>query len=226
MKHGKTRFHSSKNTCSVCDSSAWTEISYSDTVETKGLHVNVEGLHANYCEPCRHTWITPDQRRHNDEQIRAAYIATRDKIRDTEGLLSTSDIQYIRQRFDLSQRDASHIFGGGINAFNKYESGEVLQSQAMDRLLRLTNEFGVHAVEFLRTCKGAPIFRPQVTCSLDDVVTGSINAFGTGGIGTNRMSLGHRIGSHDERSADFLFSSMPKEQFQEINTLPEKIDGA
>ncbi|NIF39568.1 hypothetical protein F3J14_01330 [Burkholderia sp. Tr-862] len=224
MKYGKTRFLTSTNTCSVCGSSEWKEITYSDTVETKGLHVNVENLHANYCEPCRHTWITPEQRRHNDEQIKAAFITTRDEIRQSEGLLSTSDIQYIRQRFDMSQRDASFVFGGGINSFNKYESGEVLQSQAMDKLLRLTNEFGTRAVDFLRVCKGLPISRPQVTCNLEDVVIESIYSIGTNTKATNRVRLSGR--THDERSADFLFSSMPKEKFQELNTLPEKCDGA
>jgi HTH-type transcriptional regulator/antitoxin MqsA len=41
----------------------------------------------------------------------------------------------------LTQETASKIFGGGENAFSKYESGKVAQSAAMDRLLRLAYEF-------------------------------------------------------------------------------------
>jgi hypothetical protein len=37
---------------------------------------------------------------------------------------------------DLTQANAAEIFGGGQNAFSKYERGEVVQSLAMDRILR------------------------------------------------------------------------------------------
>jgi HTH-type transcriptional regulator/antitoxin MqsA len=30
------------------------------------------------------------------------------------------------------------MFGGGLNAFSKYERGEVIQSEAMDKLIRVS----------------------------------------------------------------------------------------
>jgi len=38
----------------------------------------------------------------------------------------------------LTQHAASSIFGGGLNAFSKYERGEVIQSKAMDKLIRVS----------------------------------------------------------------------------------------
>jgi len=37
----------------------------------------------------------------------------------------------------LSQRDAGRLIGGGPNAFQKYESGDIVLSKAADTALRL-----------------------------------------------------------------------------------------
>jgi len=44
-------------------------------------------------------------------------------------------------------RHNDRIFGGGANAFSKYERGEVIQSVPMDRLLRLVARYPVLLVE-------------------------------------------------------------------------------
>lgn len=53
------------------------------------------------------------------------------------GRLLPAQIRRIRQRLGLSQKDAGHIIGGGPNAFQKYEAGDVLLSEAADTALRL-----------------------------------------------------------------------------------------
>ncbi len=54
-----------------------------------------------------------------------------------EGVLTPEEVKRIRLRLKLSQRAAGEILGGGLRAFQKYESGEVAVSQAMSNLLRL-----------------------------------------------------------------------------------------
>lgn len=54
-----------------------------------------------------------------------------------EGLLEPNDIRRIRKQLGLTQKRASEIVGGGANAFQKYEAGDVLVSRAMSNLLRL-----------------------------------------------------------------------------------------
>ena len=54
-----------------------------------------------------------------------------------EGVLTPEEVRRIRIRLKLSQRAAGEILGGGLRAFQKYESGEVAVSQAMSNLLRL-----------------------------------------------------------------------------------------
>ena len=53
------------------------------------------------------------------------------------GLLLPKQIKKIRLALGLSQRDAGHYIGGGPNAFQKYESGDVLLSKSADTALRL-----------------------------------------------------------------------------------------
>ncbi|WP_200912129.1 type II TA system antitoxin MqsA family protein [Prosthecomicrobium hirschii] len=43
----------------------------------------------------------------------------------------------MRKRLHLTQREASQRLGGGPAAFQKYEAGDILVSQAMSNLLRL-----------------------------------------------------------------------------------------
>lgn len=54
-----------------------------------------------------------------------------------EGLHEPNDIRRIRKKLGLTQKRASEIIGGGPNAFQKYEAGDVVVSRAMSNLLRL-----------------------------------------------------------------------------------------
>ena len=54
-----------------------------------------------------------------------------------EGRLTPSDVRRIRKRLKLTQKEAGRLIGGGVNAFHKYETGDVLVSQAMTSALLL-----------------------------------------------------------------------------------------
>ncbi|WP_366555130.1 type II toxin-antitoxin system MqsA family antitoxin [Aquibaculum sediminis] len=54
-----------------------------------------------------------------------------------EGLLLPETVKRIRKRLKLTQREAGTIIGGGPNAFQKYESGEILVSKAVASALLL-----------------------------------------------------------------------------------------
>jgi HTH-type transcriptional regulator / antitoxin MqsA len=54
-----------------------------------------------------------------------------------EKLLTPEEIKRIRQKLGLTQREAGEVIGGGPNAFQKYESGDVLLSKGMSNFLRV-----------------------------------------------------------------------------------------
>ena len=46
-------------------------------------------------------------------------------------------IAKVRRKLDLDQRQAAELFGGGINAFSRYENGKTKPSLALVKLLKL-----------------------------------------------------------------------------------------
>lgn len=57
--------------------------------------------------------------------------------KQVDGLLTSEEIAALRKQYKLNQGQAARLFGGGPVAFSKYENDDVVQSEAMDTLLRL-----------------------------------------------------------------------------------------
>ncbi|TAL90058.1 MAG: type II toxin-antitoxin system MqsA family antitoxin [Candidimonas sp.] len=52
-------------------------------------------------------------------------------------IVDPSFITSVRKKLDLDQREAAEIFGGGINAFSRYENGKTKPPLALVKLFRL-----------------------------------------------------------------------------------------
>lgn len=154
MQTRKARLKEAPSSCPKCSSSAIEAYSYADTVDFRNLELDVEELESCRCTSCGSRWETPQQVERNQTRIKEEYTKVRDRIRERDGLLPGIRLSEIRKQLSINQKEASALFGGGTNSFNKYESGEVLQSFAMDRLVRLTGAIGQRAVEFLRDVEG------------------------------------------------------------------------
>jgi len=67
--------------------------------------------------------------------------AIRDFYRKVDGLLTSDEIYRIRKnRLCLTQDEASELLGGGAKSFARYENSEVIQSLALDNLLRILDK--------------------------------------------------------------------------------------
>jgi HTH-type transcriptional regulator/antitoxin MqsA len=66
------------------------------------------------------------------------------------GVMTPDNIREIRVNLNLSQRKAGLLFGGGPNAFQKYETGKVTISQPMNNLLRLVAKYPELVIELRR----------------------------------------------------------------------------
>jgi len=145
------------NVCMRCRSDQSRVEHKSAVVDFKGLTLEVDGLAETVCTSCQYTWETAGQQLDNLAILREAFVARRDEVRREEGLLTGDQVNDVLSKLELSKVEASSIFGGGPNAFQKYIAGDVLQSKAMDRLLRLTLAFGHPAVSYLRRGAHAPL---------------------------------------------------------------------
>ena len=142
--------------CAYCGSDQVEVTHYSDEVDYKSLSFCVAGLVKTVCKHCNKSWETTGQNSDNNALIKEAYAIKRDEVRANDGLLTSGEIAKIVESLGMSKADAARIFGGGPNAFGKYLSGEVLQSFAMDRLLRLTYAYGRSAVAVLEMSGALP----------------------------------------------------------------------
>ena len=76
----------------------------------------------------RKTKIQPGQRTADADisqrQVNAAYV-------------DPAYIVKVRRKLDLDQRQAAELFGGGVNAFSRYESGKTKPPLALVKLIKL-----------------------------------------------------------------------------------------
>jgi HTH-type transcriptional regulator/antitoxin MqsA len=106
-----------------------------ETITFEGRPLSVE-MDFSVCDTCHEEIVTPEQAKAND--VRFA-----DAKRSATDLLSSDEIRAVLKRCELSQVDAARVFGGGVNAFSRYERGEVIQSKQMDLLLRVSRDLPV-----------------------------------------------------------------------------------
>lgn len=117
------------NRCPICNEGHVTPLVGKNSVEYKGQTTELD-LHYSVCDSCGSEQTDTSQLRTN----KRAMLAFKKSV---DGLLSGAEVRALRQKLSLSQAEAAALFGGGPVAFSKYESDDVSQSEAMDRLLRL-----------------------------------------------------------------------------------------
>jgi HTH-type transcriptional regulator/antitoxin MqsA len=138
----------SNNLCPICgEGKLHPEVS-KNPVEYKGQATELD-LHFSLCGACGSEQADAAQTRVNKRLM----IAFKKRV---DGLLTGAEVRAIREKLGLRQAEAAQVFGGGPVAFSKYESDDVAQSEAMDRLLRLAAEL---PVAFGLLCRRAGVER-------------------------------------------------------------------
>lgn len=121
-----------RDLCEICGEGTLREVVGQEEVSVSGI-VRQAPCFFSVCESCGSEQAGAEQVRRN----KRAVIRLKKEI---AGLLSGDEVREVRRRLGLSQRAAAKIFGGGPIAFAKYEADDVIQSEAMDKLLRLASE--------------------------------------------------------------------------------------
>ena len=115
--------------CKLCKSEDVSDYVEGEEITYKGSTLQVS-IAYSLCNSCEREFISKPQILQNEAALRAAK-------KDYDGLLSSEEIIRARRTLSLTQEQAARVFGGGRNAFSKYERGEVSQSVAMDKLIRI-----------------------------------------------------------------------------------------
>jgi HTH-type transcriptional regulator/antitoxin MqsA len=132
----------SKPTCTECNRGTLHPSTWEADFRHGDAMVHVANLECHRCDNCGADPVFAEQIRRNQTKIA-------DAKRLHDGMLTGTQIKAVRERFGLTQAQASAVFGGGTNAFSKYERGDVIQSIAMDRLIKIADVVP-DAMAFLR----------------------------------------------------------------------------
>lgn len=118
--------------CRICGEGHLTVHVEKNPVEYKGVSEALDSFYS-ICDGCGSEQADAEQTRVNKRLM----IAFKKRV---DGLLVGAEVRTLREKLGLSQAEAAQVFGGGPVAFSKYESDDVAQSEAMDKLLRLAAE--------------------------------------------------------------------------------------
>lgn len=80
---------------------------------------------------------TADQGIHDAKDMQVSDRAVNTMKAREVGVMTPAEVRATRKKLRLTQRAAGLVIGGGPNAFQKYESGDVVLSKAADTALRL-----------------------------------------------------------------------------------------
>lgn len=97
----------------------------------KGETTTIPAVMGNFCPACGEVILN---REHGDRyseqvglfqrQVNAAYV-------------DPAYIAMVRKKLELDQRQAAELFGGGVNAFSRYENGKTKPPLALVKLFQL-----------------------------------------------------------------------------------------
>lgn len=131
--------------CPFCGAGLLSEKVVEERFSYKGHSMIVPDYRILECPVCGEAVVEKDSARRAEKLLK-------DFGRQVDGLLMASDIKRIRRKLHLTQEQMATVLGGGLKGFARYENGQVVQSRAMDNLLRILDRFP----ESLCVLPGAP----------------------------------------------------------------------
>lgn len=146
--------------CPICESGHLHHHSEMIEVEFMG-HKAMRPSHYSVCDSCGSEQATAADLRHNKRNT----IAFRKTVMK---LLTGTEVKTLRIEWGLTQKQAALVFGGGSVAFAKYEADDVIQSEAMDKLLRMAKKFP-NVLRELKENAGIVESKPQLVRIVNSV---------------------------------------------------------
>ena len=117
--------------CPVCGAAELIHDTRDMSYTYKGDSTTIPAVSGDFCPACSEVILDREQGDRYSEligvfqrQVNAAFVAP--------GFITD-----IRKKLELDQREAAEIFGGGVNAFSRYETGKTKPPLALVKLLKV-----------------------------------------------------------------------------------------
>lgn len=97
----------------------------------KGETTVIPAVNAEYCIECGESVMDAKE----SQRVSLAMLAFNKQV--NAAIVDPTFIVNVRRKLALDQQEAAEIFGGGVNAFSRYETGKTKPSLALVKLLKL-----------------------------------------------------------------------------------------
>ena len=100
----------------------------------KGESTIIPAVTGDFCPACGESILDAAESRRTMSLMMGFNKQVNASIVDPEFIIS------VRKKLDLDQREAGEIFGGGVNAFSRYENGKTKPPLALVKLLKVLDQ--------------------------------------------------------------------------------------
>lgn len=114
----------------------------------KGETTRIPRVKGEYCPACGEAVLGPA------ESARASAAMLDFNKRVNAAMVDPAFISRVRRKLALDQKQAAEIFGGGVNAFSRYETGKTRPPLALVQLLRILDRHPEQLEELRRRDRG------------------------------------------------------------------------
>ncbi len=117
--------------CPVCGAAELVRDTRDLLYTYKGENTVISAVTAEFCPACDESITDMTETERVMLEMKAFNKQVNTAIVDPAFIIS------VRKKLDLDQREAAEIFGGGINAFSRYENGKTKPPLALVKLFKL-----------------------------------------------------------------------------------------
>ncbi|MCV6637232.1 type II toxin-antitoxin system MqsA family antitoxin [Candidatus Albibeggiatoa sp. nov. NOAA] len=119
--------------CPFCEDGYMQHKTITETYTYKGHSLEIQQS-GEFCDHCEEGVLNYNDIKTTEKQIR-------DFQSEIDGLLTSKDVKRIRKKLKLTQKQAANYFGGGANAFSRYERGEATPMRSTSNLLIVLDKY-------------------------------------------------------------------------------------
>jgi len=117
--------------CPVCGATELVRDTRDMPYTYKGESTVIPALTGDYCPACAEVVLEMEEAERFGQQIREFNKQVNAAIVDPQFIVG------VRKKLKLDQREAAELFGGGVNAFSRYENGKTKPPLALVKLLKV-----------------------------------------------------------------------------------------
>lgn len=117
--------------CPICGEAELVHDTRDQPYTYKGESTVITGVTGEFCSACGESVLDPAESARVMREMRDFTKQVNASIVDPQFIVK------VRKRLALDQKEASVIFGGGVNAFSRYETGKAKPPLALVRLFQI-----------------------------------------------------------------------------------------